>query len=423
MMAISPTFHGWRVVAAVFVLATFGWGFGFYGPPVFLHAVQQARGWPLPLISTAVTVHFLFGALVVANLPRLYRRFGIARVTKSGCLCLAVGVIGWATAREPWQLFVAALISGGGWVTMGAAAVNAIIAPWFVRLRPAALASAYNGASVGGIIFSPLWVASIGWFGFAGAALTIGLVMVVTIWLLADRYYARTPDQLGLAADGDATGSPTVSAAPQATPLPGRLLWRDRRFMTLALGMALGLFAQIGLLAHLFSLLVPALGAQLAGIAAGAATASAIAGRTAVGWLMPAGADRRRFACASYLVQIGGSLAFLFAAGDTIPLLLCGVVLFGFGIGNATSLPPLIAQAEFVKDDVSRVVPLIVAIGQGTFAFAPAVFGLVRTIPQTAGAPYLFAVAACIQAAAILSFALGRRREGRESRPVMRPTV
>jgi hypothetical protein len=54
---------------------------------------------------------------------------------------------------------------------------------------------------------------------------------------------------------------------------------RDWRFLTLATGMTLGLFAQIGLLAHLFSLLVPALGAQLAGVAAGAATASAIVGR------------------------------------------------------------------------------------------------------------------------------------------------
>ena len=43
------------------------------------------------------------------------------------------------------------------------------------------------------------------------------------------------------------------------------------------------------------------------------------------------------------------------------PLLLAGVILFGTGIGNATSLPPLIAQVEFVGEDTSRVVPLIVA--------------------------------------------------------------
>src|SRR5262245_25589707 len=162
----SEAFYGWRVVVAAFVLAVFGWGVGFYGPPVYLHAVREARGWSLAIVSSAVTLHFLFGAIVVATLPRLYRTFGVATVTKLGSIALASGIAGWALAREPWQLFAATLLSGGGWVTMGAAPVNAIIAPWFVRMRPAALASAYNGASVGGVIFSPLWAAAIDLLGF-----------------------------------------------------------------------------------------------------------------------------------------------------------------------------------------------------------------------------------------------------------------
>jgi MFS family permease len=418
----AKAYYGWRVVAAVFVLATFGWGVGFYGPPIFLHAVREARGWPLVLVSTAVTVHFVFGALVVANLQSLYGRFGISAVTKTGCVALAVGTIGWAGAQQPWQLFLATLASGAGWATMGAAAVNAIIAPWFVKARPAALASAYNGASIGGVVFSPLWVVAIGVLGFPGAAVAIGLVTVVTIWVLADIYFAKKPEDLALAPDGNAPGAPDASVtSPLAKRLPGNALWYDWRFVTLASGMALGLFAQIGLLAHLFSLLVPAVGAQVAGLAASAATASAIVGRTLFGWLMPAGADRRLFASASYLVQIVGSLAFLFAAGQNVPLLFLGVVLFGFGIGNGTYLPPLIAQAEFVKDDVARVVPMVVAVSQATYAFAPAVFGLIREFAPPAGAttpaavPYLFATAAVIQVAAICCFLLGRRRSRREA--------
>ena len=121
-----------------------------------------------------------------------------------------------------------------------------------------------------------------------------------------------------------------------------------------------------------FSLLVPALETQGAGASPWrGATAAAIAGRTLVGWLMPANADRRLVALLSYAVQIVGSLVLFAAAGANVPLLILGVLLFGSGIGNGTSLPPLIAQVEFVKDDVARVVPLIVATSQGTFAFAP----------------------------------------------------
>jgi len=71
------------------------------------------------------------------------------------------------------------------------------------------------------------------------------------------------------------------------------------------------MFAQIGLTAHLFSLLVPTLGAQRAGLAMGSVTAMAIAGRTLLGWAMPFGADRRLVACAGYAAQLAGSLVLI----------------------------------------------------------------------------------------------------------------
>lgn len=408
-VARAPGFYGRRVVAAAFVLAVCGWGLGFYGPPIYLEAVRTARGWPLAVISAAVTTHFLAGALVVANLPALYRGFGLATVTKAGALALAAGVLGWALAGSPWQLFAATVVSGAGWAATGGAAVNAIVSPWFVRTRPVALAMAYNGASIGGVIFSPLWVAAIGMLGFPLAAAIIGAVVALTVWVLAALWFARTPAQLGLAPDGDRPGAAAAPAAPSRMKslLRGKL-WRDPTFLTLAAGMALGLFAQIGLIAHLFSLMAPALGAQLAGLAMGAATAAAIAGRTVVGWLMSPGADRRLIGCASYAVQIAGSLAFIAAAGTSPPLLLLGVLLFGLGIGNATSLPPLIAQAEFAEDEVARVVSLIVAISQGAYAFAPAVFGLIRELAP--GGAAFFAAAVLVQGLAIATFLAGRCR-------------
>jgi len=51
-------FYGWRVVEAAFVLAMFGLGIGFHGPAIYLHAVHERTGWPLGLVSAAVTFHF-----------------------------------------------------------------------------------------------------------------------------------------------------------------------------------------------------------------------------------------------------------------------------------------------------------------------------------------------------------------------------
>ena len=408
MHASTRPFHGWRVVAGAFVVAVFGWGLGFYGPPVYLHAVTAARGWPVALVSAAITVHYLAGAALVAVLPRLYARWGLAAVTRVGTVALAVGLCGWAAAEEPWQLFAATLLTGGGWVTLGAAAINAMVAPWFVRLRPKALSSAYNGASVGGIVFSPLWVLLIERFGFLAAAAAVGLAAIVVVGWLMVRIVAVTPEDLGQVPDGEIAAAAAAGGA-EVAALPGPMLWRDPAFRSLAAGMALGLFAQIGLLAHLFSLIAGPLGPGLAGVVAGLATVAAILGRTLFGWLMPAGADRRRWACASYAVQAAGVVVLLASGLEGPVAILLGVLLFGFGIGNATSLPPLIAQAEFRREDVARAVPMIVAVAQATYAFAPGVFGLVRGWSGP-GAGAMLVLTLVVQALAVVAFLAGRRR-------------
>jgi Major Facilitator Superfamily len=409
----TSSFYGWRVVSAAFVLAVFGLGTGFYGPPIFLNAVQEARGWSLLLVSSAVTTHFLIGAVVTANLPTLYARWGTTNVTRLGALSIALGVIGWAAACHPWQLFMAAALSGAGWVTMGVAAINAIVSPWFVRSRPTALAVAYNGdgANLGGVIFTPLWATGIALFGFILTAATIGTATVAVVWILTNRVLSKTPEMLGTRPDG---GAPGASATPIPQPPSRGPLWRDPKFQTLAMGTALGLFAQIGLLAHLYSLLVPTLGKQTAGLAMGATTALAVLGRTLIGWLMPPACDRRLLAAASYGLQVAGSFAFMAAQGTNVPVIIAAIVMFGLAFGNGTWLPPLIAQVEFAKEEVQRVVALVVAISQGAYAFAPATLGLIRDLSDQVSvhpgtAPAVFIAAALIQALAASVFLIGRK--------------
>ena len=95
-------------------------------------------------------------------------------------------------------------------------------------------------------------------------------------------------------------------------------------------------------------------------------------GRTLAG-LWVGDHDRRIAAAINFTVQIIGVLLLIFGNGWV--LLALGCILFGLGIGNLASFPPLIAQKEFNREDVVTVVALIVAINQGVFAFAPAIVG------------------------------------------------
>jgi MFS family permease len=381
--------ESWKVVRVAFVVAVFGWGLGFYGPAVDLPTLHATRGWSIAVLSTAITVHYLLSAALIAGLPEAYRRFGVGRVTMAGAIVAGAGAVAWANVQQPWQLIPALLLSGAGWAAMSGAALNAMVAPWFDRDRPKAISLAFNGASVGGILFAPLWMASIAAIGLSATALALAFVTIAVICPLAHAYLK----------------APTVAIGPTtpAAPLSRAMLMRQRAFVTMSVAFALGLFAQIGLFSHLVARLAPDFGPRVAAAAISAVTLCAILGRTLLGrWLGTR--DRRLAATANLAMQAMCSL--LLAFGNSALVLGLGCVLFGLGVGNLTSLPPLIAQREFRPADVGTVVALVVATNQAVFAFAPAIFGWLRDATES----YLvaFCLAAAVQLAAALIVACGR---------------
>lgn len=380
--------HSARVVWTAFFVAIFGWGVGFYGPAVYLPVLHQTRGWSLSILSAAITAHYLVSAVLIVALPDAYRRFGMVRVTVVGTLCGAAGAIAWGSAQQTWQLVPALLLSGAGWAAMSGAALNAMVSPWFGRDRPKALSMAFNGASVGGIVFVPLWMALASRFGLALAAFLVSVAMVAIVCTLACRILRRQPDV----------------AMAKTQPLPRLALLRQPRFLTISLAFALGLFAQIGLFAHLIARLEPVLGPGLAAGAISLITVCAVVGRTLLGAFLGEH-DRRLVAAASLLMQTAGSL--LLALGEGSGGLTAGCILFGLGVGNLVSLPPLIAQREFRLADVGTVVALVTAINQGVFALAPAIFGGLRD--WTGSYVVSFLVAAVVQALAAAIVVSGRR--------------
>ena len=55
-------YWGWLVVAAAFLVATFGFGVGFYGTGIYLLALKARHGWSTGVLSSAITMYYVFGA-------------------------------------------------------------------------------------------------------------------------------------------------------------------------------------------------------------------------------------------------------------------------------------------------------------------------------------------------------------------------
>ena len=76
-----------------------------------------------------------------------------------------------------------------------------------------------------------------------------------------------------------------------------------------------------------------------------------------------------------------------------------GCVIFGIGVGNATTLPGLIVQQEFPKQHFARLISIVVAINQFTFAFGPTLLAQLQRLKGTYTAALLVCcameIAAC----------------------------
>jgi MFS family permease len=401
-------YHGWLVVAAAFLVATFGWGLGFYGPGIYLAALSARGGWPTTELAPAITAYYLLSAtLIFFWVGPLFDRLGARAVVSSGAVAMACGVMLLTPAERLWQVYAAFAVMSLGWATMSGAAVNIIVAPWFDRRRGLAVSGALNGASTGGIVFAPLLTALIARFGFALAiavSAAIMLALLVPVAALVLRPKRREESDAG---DGAAEGSRLAAREPPGWRLGATL--RQRGFIGISLPFALGLTAQVGFLTHQMAYLAPLIGTGAAGWAIGATAFAAILGRIATGFIVDH-VDRRAVSCANFLVQ-ALAMTILATTSDAWALFL-GCVLFGLGVGNVVSLPGLIVQREFPREHFSRVVSLVVAINQFTFAFGPSLLGEIEYLSGGYGAALLACLAMQVIAAVVVVVLKGHSPRG-----------
>jgi MFS family permease len=326
-------------------------------------------------------------------------------VVAAGAIAMACGVLLFPLISQPWQVYAAFAVMSFGWAAMSGAAINIIIAPWFDSRRGLVISLALNGASAGGIVIAPLLVFLIARLDFATALFCVaGLMLAVVLPTAALVLRRKRPDERDGADDRSGDAQARSSGPAQAEP-PWRLstVLRDWRFETISIPFAFGLMAQVGFLTHQVAYLSPLLGSAGTAWAVGATTSSAVAGRLLTGLFVDR-LDRRTVACGNFLVQVAGTA--LLAADPPAPMIYLGCVLFGLGLGNLVSLPGLIVQQEFPPQHFARIVSLIVATNQYTFAFGPGLLGYLRG----ADGDYSRALVACliIQAAAAVIVILPR---------------
>jgi MFS family permease len=373
-------YHGWRVVSVCFVAAVFTWGLGVFGASVYLSEVVNVQGWSVAVVSGAVTGFYLTNALTLPVVGGVISRWGARPAIVGGSVLLAVGVALVGQVREPWQLYAAFICMGLGYAGMSVTSLSAAVAPWFERQQGRSIALALTGASFGAMVVVPVLVLSIGAFGFAratlGAAIIVSVVVLPLAWVVL-RW--RGPQALGLLPDGDGVaagaGADTVSRAPWSVSRQAAL--RTWALWSTALGFAIALVMQVGFLTHHVSLAAPMLGATGAGWLVGATGMAALLGRLVLARVAD-GVDLRLYTAGLLLVQTCslGSMAWL---GGASALVIASLI-YGFCLGQITTLSPIIVRREFGPASFAAIYAVAGMAIQLCSAFGPALYGLGRDV-------------------------------------------
>ena len=374
----SIRYEGWRIVAVCFMVATFGWGLGFYGQSVYVAELHRLHGWPASLISAGTTFFYLFGALLVVFVAEAIKAFGPRNCLLVGIFAIAAASVAIGYASAPWQLYAADALLALGWAGTSLGMITNTLGLWFDHKRGMAISLALNGASFGGIIGVPLLVAAIGAFGFSGALLVtaiVTVVLMVPVVLIFVGQPTRHGGNLVRVAGAD---------APSATQIRAQA-FRDLAFLTVSIAFALVLFAQVGFIVHLIAFLDPVIGRSGAAIAVALLTAMAVVGRVLFSTVIDR-LNQRLASAISFVSQACALVVIINAQNEVVLIAACG--LFGFSVGNLITLPSLIVQREFDSRSFGVLVSLLTAVNQVTYAFGPGVIGLLRDLSGSYSLPF-----------------------------------
>jgi predicted MFS family arabinose efflux permease len=395
----SIRYEGWRIVVVCFLVATFGWGFGFYGQSVYLAELQREFGWPASLISSGTTFFYLLGAVIVVFVSEAVRAAGPRNCLVAGVVALAAAAVMMGQVKTPWQLYLADALMAFGWAGTSLAVITNTLGLWFDKKRGMAISMALNGASFGGIVGVPLLVTAIGRFGFSGAMIAAAIIMLVLMIPIILIFVGPPPQR------GDIALELAAADAPSPSRIRARAL-RDTAFLSVSIAFALALFAQVGFIVHLIAFLDPVIGRAQAATAVALLTAMAMAGRI----LFSTTIDRlnQRLASAISFASQAVALAIIINSHNEI-LLIGSCALFGFSVGNLITLPSLIVQREFDPRSFGILISLISATNQVTLAFGPGVIGLLRDASGSYALPFYGCIGLEL-IAAMLVMMRGRKR-------------
>ncbi len=381
---------------------------------LFVAPMSEEFGWGRTEVAGATTAGAILGAALAPFIGRLVDRFGARAVLTAGGAVIGLACVSLAlmqTLLGFYLAFTAARIADQGGVKIAA---SVSVGKWFQRYRGRVTGLVFFIETAGVIALAPLTHLAIGHWGWRGAWLGLGTLMLVMGVIPCALWVRRQPEDMGLvidgaeaAADEDTGESTSPASADEAQSLALREVTRTPGFWVALTALFLGSSAVAGPGLHLVPYLterglnataaVSAISVMATAGAAGAILSGVAADRMSPRWLMVA------------LYATGAAALLLLVHTDTLAETYAVVVLMGLIGTGVNTLTPLMWAANYGRGSLGA----IHGVGRASqvlgFAVGPLVSGIAYDSAGTYRGVFLALAAVVLVAAGLLAVGVRSR--------------
>jgi MFS family permease len=367
-------FYGWYVVAAIVVVLAVGSGLGFYNLSVYLKAFVAHGGFSVSAASTATACFFIASGVAGLGIGALIERYDVRWVITGGALICGGSMFAAAHVHQLWHLYLFYAVFGVGYSACALLPCTTLIARWFARRRSIALSIGSTGLSLGGILLTPLSAKLIAQLGLAGAAPWLAMIFTIGIIPVTWAMIRPSPLAFGIGPDGDPIARDAKGVPLSADGIEFDEAIRSRFFILMTLTFIFAMMAQVGGIAHLFSLVAGRTGSDdTAAFALAVMAGGSVAGRLAGGWALTY-ISSRGFVIGLVIGQ--GAVLVLLAFAETASALIAASLFFGFTVGNLLMMAPLMSAEAFGLKAYGRIFSINQLCTVAGVAGGPVVMGL-----------------------------------------------
>ena len=191
-------FYGFYIVIACFFVLFLCWGMVLNTFPIFVKPMTADMNWGRGALSLALLMGSVGSALAAPIAGTLIDRVGARSVMATGAAMIGFGLLAGSLISQLWQLYIVFALIGSGLMGSTAIPCSLVISNWFTSRRGTAMAVAFAGTSVGGMVMAPIanWIIlNSGWraaFVFSGIAI---LLLAIPLILLVIRTH---PSDVGV---------------------------------------------------------------------------------------------------------------------------------------------------------------------------------------------------------------------------------